>query len=110
MESKTVLYLGNMLSKHGLTPTTVETLGNRLAIDINLLRASDKKNKVLRLLDMLFTIWRNRSKIDFVIIDTYSSSAFKFATLGAAFCRMNSMPFVSYLHGRVLPNRFTNSP
>jgi len=110
MESKTVLYLGNMLSKHGLTPTTVETLGNRLAIDINLLRASDKKNKVLRLLDMLFTIWRNRSKIDFVIIDTYSSSAFKFATLGAAFCRMNSIPYVAYLHGGDLPNRFTNSP
>ena len=42
MNKKKILYIGNKLSKHGFTPTTIETLGEKLK-DISKFIKFDKK-------------------------------------------------------------------
>lgn len=103
-EKKTILYIGNKLSKHGYTPTNIETLGPQLKGFYNVITTSDKKNKALRLLDIALTIVRNR-KADVMLIDTYSTSAFRFAKLAGYLARKFGMPYIPILHGGDLPKR-----
>ena len=49
-----IFYAGNILSKHGTTPTNIETLGPQLeSLGYKLIYASDKKNILIRLLHMV---------------------------------------------------------
>ena len=50
---KTILYFGNKLSCHGLNPTTIELLGVILQQEFNVITCSNKKNKFIRLFDMI---------------------------------------------------------
>lgn len=107
---KTILYIGNKLSAHGKTPTSVETFGEKLTESgYQIISASDKKNSILRLFDMLFTIVRNRSKADVVLIDTYSTWNFYYALLCGLLCRLLRLPYFPILHGGNLPIRLKNS-
>ena len=105
-----ILYIGNKLSKHGNTPTSVETLGKLLAEDFEVISVSDKKNKIHRLLDMLFSIVKHRKNIDFILIDTYSTSNFYFALLSAALARSLNLKYIPILHGGNLPYRLLKNP
>jgi glycosyltransferase involved in cell wall biosynthesis len=105
-----IVYIGNRLSKWGYTPTSVETLGVRLGELGDVLPYSDKPNPFFRLFDMLLGIWRHRSSVDVVIIDTYSSSAFYFALLCARFCKLLKLAYVPILRGGNLPSRIHQSP
>ena len=74
-----ILYLGNKLSKHGINKTTVETLGENLSQSgFEVVSYSSKKNSLLRILDMLLGILKHKNAA-YVLIDTYSTSAFWFA-------------------------------
>lgn len=109
--TKTILYIGNKLSAHGKTPTGVETLGAKFSeIGYQVITVSDKKNSWIRLADMLFTIARNRSKADAVLIDTYSTQNFYYALLCGILCSLLRLPYFPILHGGNLPNRLKNSP
>jgi glycosyltransferase involved in cell wall biosynthesis len=101
-----ILYVGNMLSKHGSSINFMELLVPKLAHAFHIKAASSKKNKMLRLLDMLFLIYRNRRTTKLVLIDTYSTSAFIYAQLAAKVCHFLSLPYVPVLHGGNLPDRF----
>lgn len=105
---KKILYIGNKLSKHGYTPTVVETLGKQLEEDFDIVTVSDKKNLVLRLLDMLFSVVKNR-KADYVLIDTYSSLSFNFAYASSLLCRLFRKKYIPILHGGNLPYRVDHS-
>jgi len=94
-----VLYLGNKLRRYGFTPTGVETLGHNLSELTNMITASDKKNKFFRLLDMIFTLIKNRNNINLVLIDTYSGSAFYYAFIISIMCRMLDVKYVPILRG-----------
>src|SRR5690554_2082298 len=108
---KTLLYIGNKLSKLGYTPTTVETLGALFETEgYRLLYASDKHNQVLRFLDMGWVVIKNASKIDYVIIDTYSTSSFWYAFMVSQLCRMLGVKYIPILHGGNLPQRLDQSP
>ncbi len=75
-----ILYLGNQLSKHGKSPTSIETLGVFLKNEgYEMYYASSKKNIFLRILEMVFCVLKYRNKVDFILIDTYSTSAFWYA-------------------------------
>ena len=77
---KNLLYIGNKLSSQGITATTIETLGPLLeSAGFNVRYASEKKNKLLRLLDMMVQTIRYKSETDCVIIDTYSTYNFWYA-------------------------------
>ncbi|MDN5210979.1 glycosyltransferase family 4 protein [Fulvivirgaceae bacterium BMA12] len=105
-----ILYIGNKLSKHGVTPTNVETLGAKLQEQFDTLLVSDKKNKIIRFFDAVFAIIRNRRKISLVFIDTYSTSNFYYTLVAALTCQLFKLPYVPILHGGGLPDRLKNSP
>jgi len=105
-----ILYLGNKLSKHGINKTTVETLGENLSQSgFDVVSYSSKKNSVLRILDMLFGILKHRNA-SFILIDTYSTSAFWFAFLSSQLARILKIKYIPILHGGNLPNRLISNP
>lgn len=106
-----ILYVGNALSKHGKTPTNIETLGPQLeSLGYRLIYASDKRNIILRLLHMVFVLVKNCRKVDKVLIDLYSTQSFWYAFTLGEFCRAFSIPYYPILHGGDLPNRLLKNP
>lgn len=72
--------------------------------------ASDKKKQFLRLLDMLWKTFSLRNQIDYVLIDTYSTSGFWFAYLTSQLCRLLGKKYIPILHGGNLPVRLKKNP
>ena len=108
---KNLLYIGNKLSKHGNNTTSIETLGLFLENEgYTVFYASSKKNKALRLFDMIYTTFRLRNKVDYVLIDVYSTYNFFYALIISQLCRIFKLKYISKLHGGNLPNRFKNNP
>ncbi len=106
-----ILYIGNKLARKGFTPTSIETLGNFLRQEsFEVTFSSSKKNKVLRMLDMLFSILKYRKKISFVLIDTYSTSNFYFAFFTSQLCRFLKLNYIPILRGGNLEARLQNDP
>lgn len=105
-----ILYLGNKLSKHGINKTTVETLGGLLSESgFEVTSYSSKKNSFLRLMDMLYGILKHKDS-NYILIDTYSTTAFWFAFLSSQFARILKIKYIPILHGGDLPNRLRKNP
>lgn len=106
-----LLYVGNHLQSSQSNASYSAVLGPLLEQSgFGLRYASSKANKVLRLLDMLWTTWRARQHTDLVLIDTYSTQNFYYAVLVGGLCRVLRLPYVCILHGGNLPNRLKHSP
>jgi len=111
MNSKKILYLGNKLSRHGVTPTSVETLGKLLEGEgYAFFFASDKLNKGLRLLDMWWQLIRHRREIDKLMIDTYTNLNFFYAWSSAWLARRFNIPYYPILRGGLLHKRLERTP
>ncbi len=111
MHKKRILYIGNKLSKHGNTATSIETLGPLLEAEgFELRYASSKKNKIFRMLDMLWTTLRFAFRTDYVIIDTYSTVNFWYAFAVSQLCRIFGLKYIPVLRGGNLPDRLAKSP
>jgi len=106
---KSLTYIGNALSTHGFTPTTIETLAPRLSAFANVSTASSKRHYLARLWDMWQTVW-NAPKGSIVLIDTYSANAFHFAWTCARIAQWRGLPYIPFLHGGNLPQRMDNTP
>jgi glycosyltransferase involved in cell wall biosynthesis len=107
---KNILYLGNKLSHHGFTKTGIETLGIQLENEgLKVYYAGTKKSSVLRITEMLWSIMRYFSKIDYVLIDSYSSTAFWYAWLSGMLCRLLRVEYIHILRGGSLPIRLQRS-
>jgi L-malate glycosyltransferase len=110
MKKMKILYLGNKLSKHGINKTTVETLGEHLSQSgFTVVSYSSKKNSIYRILDMLFGILKHKNS-NYILIDTYSTSAFWFAFLCSQLARFLNIKYIPILHGGNLPNRLISNP
>ena len=108
---KRLLYIGNHLSNKKGTVTTIDSLSALLREErYEIVTASKVKNKVLRLLDMLWQTLYNRNKVAIVLIDTYSTQNFWFAVGVAAICRTFKVPYIPILHGGNLSARLKKSP
>ena len=111
MRRKNLLYLGNALSHNGITVTTIDTLSRQLRAEgYEVTVASSFKNKGLRMLDMLWQVFKHRSKVDVVIIDTYSTTNYWYAVFVAKLCRRFKLPYIPILHGGNLPERLKSNP
>lgn len=109
-QQRNLLYIGNKLSKKGNTSTSIETLGNFLMEEgYSVITASSIKNKVFRMLDMLWNTFKNRNKVSVVLIDTYSTQNFYFAVAVASLCRIYKIPYIPILRGGNLPQRVLRS-
>jgi glycosyltransferase involved in cell wall biosynthesis len=107
---KNLLYIGNKLSKHGVTPTTIEILGPFLEQEgLTVRYSSSRKNQVLRLLAMLWSVFRYR-QADVVLIDTYSTANFWYAFAASQLCRLLGLKYIPILHGGNLPLRLKKNP
>lgn len=101
-----ILYIGNKLTKHGYTSTSIDTLGVFLEREgFKVYYASSKKSKFLRILDMIGKTIKYRNKIDFVLIDTYSTLNFWYSFIISQLCRVLNIKYIPKLHGGDLPRR-----
>lgn len=108
---KRLLYIGNKLSKHGYTPTSIETLGAFFEKEgYQMFYASDKRNQILRFIDMGMSVFRYKNKIDYVIIDTYSTFSFWYVLMVSQLCRFFELKYIPILRGGNLPQRLDTSP
>ncbi|MCH2489701.1 MAG: glycosyltransferase family 4 protein [Flavobacteriales bacterium] len=111
MQKRSVLYIGNKLSKSGSTVTSIETLGAFLRQEgFRVRTASSLRNKYLRMLHMLWSTLRYSATIDKVLIDTYSTQNFLYAVAVAKLCRLLKLPYIPILRGGNLPERLKSSP
>lgn len=105
-----VLYLGNMLSKHGRSVSMMETLIPRFSQAVMVRGYSGRKNKVWRVFEMLWAIWVYRKKVTIVLIDSFSTAAFYYTVAIAWLCQKLKIPYVPILHGGNYPSRLKQNP
>ncbi|MEK8180212.1 glycosyltransferase family 4 protein [Flavobacterium buctense] len=105
-----LLYIGNKLSDHGYTSTSIETLGLFLEAEgYTVYYASSKKNKFFRMLEMLLMTFKYAKKVDYVLIDTYSTINFWYAFFISQLCRILGVKYIPKLHGGDLPSRIVRT-
>ena len=108
--NKRILYIGNNLSSNTKYTTTMDTLSSLLMKEnYSIIKSSNKLNKVLRLLDMCMSVIRNSKKIDYILIDTFSTSNFYYAFLTSQLARFFKIKYIPILHGGNLPSRLDRS-
>ncbi|PZX47673.1 glycosyltransferase family 4 protein [Algoriphagus chordae] len=104
-----ILYLGNKLKSHGYNPTSIEVLGEKLKEIAEVIQVSEYRSPLLRFADMAKAIYTNRSTVNLVLIDTYSTRGFYLAFYCGFICRSLKLPYVPILHGGDLPKRLIRS-
>lgn len=108
---KKILYIGNQLSKHGFNKTSIETLGEFLKIEgFEMYFTSSKKNQFLRFFEMVVSTLINVRKVDYILIDTYSTSSFWYAFFCSQIARLFKKKYIPILRGGDLPNRLLKNP
>lgn len=106
-----LIYIGNCLTRHGGNATTIDTLGPLLrSPDVSVRMASARRNKILRMLHMCWTVLRFGPSADYVLIDTYSTSNFWYAVIISQLCRLMRIAYIPILHGGRLPERLARNP
>jgi len=106
-----ILYVGNKLESKKTNISSIHALGAMLEIDgFDMSYTSSKNNKVIRLLDMIWSCILFSRKVDFVLIDTYSTINFYYALIISQLCRMLKLKYIPILHGGNLPHRLKNNP
>ena len=109
--SHKIVYIGNNLSqKTKYTPMLV-TLSELLKFEgFELVVASSYVNKIIRLWDMSFTVFKHRHVTDVILLDTFGASNFYFAVLIAQIAKFLNLAYIPILRGGNLPDRFKNNP
>ena len=108
---KRVLYIGNKLQNKTSNLSSIHTLGPLLnAEGYTVHYASSKSNKILRLIDMIFTFFRRASRVNVVLIDTYSTHNFYYALIISQLCRLFRVDYINSLNGGNLPARLKSNP
>ena len=102
---KTILYVGNYLAKTGITPTFNFQLIPRLREHFKVISTSSKEKKFLRMLDMIWELYRKRKVVNVVIIDVYSRQGYWYAVIIARLAHFYKIPYINLLHGGNLPIR-----
>jgi len=108
---KSILYIGNKLNSNRTNLSSIDVLGPLLESEGYLLYyASAKGNRLLRLLDMLWSCIKYRRSIDTVLIDTYSTLNFYYAFFVSQLCRLLNMKYITNLNGGNLSMRLQRNP
>jgi len=104
MSSPRILIVGNFLSSHGASRGVCEELAPRLqASGWVVTTTSDKRPRLVRLADMLWTVWNRRHDYDVAQVDVYSGPAFMWAEAVCRVLRQANRRYVLTLHGGALP-------
>jgi len=107
---KRTLYIGNHLSHGGGYPSVAESMAPLLMPEVTLHLVSSKRQKVIRMVDMLWAILLSGRKEQPVVIDVYSTLNFYYAYFCGLLCRILGISYICILHGGNLPYRLKRSP
>lgn len=111
MKKVKVLYIGNNLVKKTSNVTMMMSLSLLLITNgIDVYRSSNQPNKIIRLLDMCWSLFKLRNKVKFVLIDTYSTFNYYYAFIISQLARVYKIKYIPILHGGNLPSRLDNFP
>ncbi len=72
-------------------------------------KSSNKNNKIVRLFDMCLSVIKKRNKVDYILIDTFSTSNFYYAFIVSQLARLFKVKYIPILHGGDLPKRIEKS-
>ncbi|MCF6212463.1 MAG: glycosyltransferase family 4 protein [Flavobacteriaceae bacterium] len=104
-----ILYIGNNLSNKTGYNATIAVLSSLLKERYKVTVVSNKSNKILRLVDMCWTVFECRNQIDYILIDTFSTINFYYAFIVSQMARFLKIKYIPILHGGNLPSRLKNS-
>ena len=111
MKKSNILYIGNNLVEKTNYVTSMDILSSLLKMEgFTIYKSSSISNKILRLLEMCFAVFHYRTKVNYVLIDTYSTSNFYYALLTSQFCRLFKINYLPILRGGNLPYRLKQNP
>jgi L-malate glycosyltransferase len=106
-----ILYIGNKLAAKGYSPTSIDTLGPRLEKEgFNMQYAGTAINPLLRLVQMILLVLRQRKRAHLILIDTYSGLAFYYAIIISLLSRFLKIPYLPILRGGNFKKRMEQSP
>ncbi|MCB1098822.1 MAG: glycosyltransferase family 4 protein [Verrucomicrobiae bacterium] len=108
-KSLKIVYVGNRLERHGFSPTGIDKLSVLLTNEFEVVTASHARNQLLRLLDMMSVVMRNQDA-SYVLIDTYSTTAFFYAWVVGRLSKALKIPYIPILHGGNLASRLEGTP
>ena len=101
-----LLYVSNVLGDRGFTPGIAENLSKKFSDFATVTIVSNKKNHVIRLFEMIFTIYNKHKNLDLVLIDTFSGKSYYFAILSSYVCYFLNLKYILVLRGGNLKNEF----
>ena len=111
MKNKNLLYIGNNLFEKTNYATSMKLLCDLLEKEnFVVYKSSDKANKILRLFDMCLSVFKNKKKVSYVLIDTFSTTNFYYALIISQLCRLLHLKYIPILRGGNLPYRLVNNP
>lgn len=110
-EHPSLFIAGNFLSAKTGTRGMCEDLTIQLRKEGFLVfTASDKPNKIARMVDLLWTAWWNRKRYQLAIVEIYSGLAFEWAWILSKFLKLFKKPFIAVLHGGKLAEFYRTTP
>ena len=104
-----LVYFGNKLAIHGRSKSVLETLVPLLNEFCEVKSYSNKRNQYFRLFDMIWHFFTKGLRSDLIMIDVYSTKNFYFAYILACLSSIFNKPFILFLHGGNLPERYSRS-
>ena len=105
-----IVYIGNDLAGKTRYRTSHEMLTDLLSeAGFEVVSVSDKKNKALRLADMLRAVIRHWNA-EYFLIDTYSTKNFYYALIISRILRAGKKKYIPILRGGNLPGRLKKNP
>lgn len=100
LKERSILLVGNHFSKVGGIPSVAEDLSQCLAAHgFSTLLTSSKRNKLLRVVDMLQVVILKRKRYQVACVDVFSGRAFLWAELVTRVLLILRKPVVLNLHG-----------
>ena len=107
----TIIFFGSYLRiKNQKSPVIASDIANKLSKHAKTMMVSNRKNIFLRMLHMIYVLFKYRKIVSFIIIDTYSTLNFYYALILSLFARVLHVPYYPHLHGGNLNDRLINSP
>ena len=107
---KKIVYIGNNLSGLNNYATSLDFLSKLLRKNnFDVIIASNKQNKYLRLIDMCVTVFKNRKGTGCILIDTFSTTNFYFALIVSQLARLFHIKYIPILRGGNLPQRLSEN-
>ncbi len=106
-----IIYFGNNLSSHSQYATAYDILSQKLELEkFKIYRSSNKRNKFLRMADMIKDFFLHTPSSDFILIDTFSTTNFWYAFVLSQLARFFKKKYIPILHGGNLPKRLERNP